>query len=49
MIKILAVTFFLHKCGDNDTSVARFVATLIKTLDTAALENKAMIISFINI
>jgi hypothetical protein len=33
----LAILFF-YKCGDNDTSVATFVANLLKTLDTAGLE-----------
>ncbi len=37
MIKILDFSFFFYKCGDNDTSVATFVATLVKMLDTAAL------------
>jgi len=35
--------FFFYKCGDNDTSVATFVATLIKTLDTTAVERESRI------
>ena len=31
---------FGYKCGDNDTSVATFVATLLLTLDTAVLSTK---------
>ena len=30
---------FGYKCGDNDTSVATFVATLLLKLDTADLEH----------
>ena len=41
MIKILAITFFFYKYGDNETSVATFVATLIETLDTADLDRNA--------
>ena len=29
---------FFFKCGDNDTSVATFVATFSRALDTAGLE-----------
>ena len=30
---------FIKKCGDSGASVATFVATLVFTLDTAALES----------
>ncbi len=32
--------FIFSQCGDNDTSVATFVATLMKTLDTADLREQ---------
>jgi hypothetical protein len=38
MIKIWLLNLYFYKCGDNDTSVATFVATLIKLLDTADLD-----------
>jgi hypothetical protein len=38
MIKIWLLNLFFYKCGDNDISVATFVATLMNTLDAAALE-----------
>jgi hypothetical protein len=38
MIKIWLVNLFFYKCGDNDTSVATFVGTLIKMLDAADLD-----------
>ncbi len=41
--KILALLFFFYKCGNNDTFVATFVATLIKMLDTAALDQQILI------
>ncbi len=37
MIKIWLLNHFFYECGDNVTSVATFVATLMKTLDAAGL------------
>jgi hypothetical protein len=37
-MKIWLLNLFFYKCGDNDISVATFVATLIKTLDATVLE-----------
>jgi len=39
MIKIWLLNLFFYKCGDNDTSVATFVATLMYTLDTTGIDS----------
>jgi len=38
-LKFWPLHSFFYQCGDNDTSVATFVATIIKTLDTAGLND----------
>jgi len=39
MIKIWLLNHFFYECGDKVTSVATFVATLMKTLDAAELDS----------
>jgi len=46
MIKIWLLNLFFYKCGDNDTYVATFVATLMNTLDAAGLERRYNIMDY---
>ncbi len=43
-MKIWLLNLFFYKCGDNDTSVATNVATLLKKLDAAGLKDTQFLI-----
>jgi len=39
-VKMSVAFFIFPQCGDNDTSVATFVSTLVITLDTTGLTER---------